>query len=84
MRIDGGYHPGALAGGDVEDKLGRNNWGNLVLAIDPEMLGPSEAFREKVEVRAGGVAGVCVCVCVCVSVCVCVCVCPWRGARACL
>lgn len=41
---------GALAGGDVEDKWERENWGNLILAIDPEVLGqPLDAFTEKVE-----------------------------------
>ncbi len=41
---------GALAGGDVEEKWARGNWGNLVLAIDPEVLGQSlEAFTAKVE-----------------------------------
>lgn len=42
---------GALAGGDVEKKWQRGNWGNLVLAIDPEVLGQSlKEFTEKVEV----------------------------------
>ncbi len=41
---------GALAGGDVEDKWQRENWGNSVLAIDPEVLGqPLAAFTAKVE-----------------------------------
>jgi len=41
---------GALAGGDVEEKWARGNWGNLVLAIDPEVLGQSlGAFTAKVE-----------------------------------
>lgn len=41
---------GPLAGGDVEDKLGRGNWGNLVFVIDPELLGPADEFKDKVEV----------------------------------
>jgi hypothetical protein len=41
---------GPLAGGDVEDKHGRGNWGNLVFAIDPEMLGPADVFKDKVQV----------------------------------
>lgn len=41
---------GALAGGDVEEKWERGNWGNLVLAIDPEVLGQSlKGFTAKVE-----------------------------------
>jgi len=41
---------GALAGGDVEEKWERRNWGNLVLAIDPEVLGQSlKGFTAKVE-----------------------------------
>lgn len=41
---------GALAGGDVEEKWERGNWGNLVLAIDPEVLGQSlKGFAAKVE-----------------------------------
>lgn len=40
---------GALAGGDVEDKWQRKNWGNLILTIDPEVLGqPLGEFTDKV------------------------------------
>ena len=41
---------GALAGGEVEDKLERQNWGNLVICIDPEIIGPPEEFKDKVQV----------------------------------
>lgn len=44
------YTTGALAGGEVEKKHEQGNWGNLVIAIDPELLGPAEEFREKVQV----------------------------------
>lgn len=43
-------HTGALAGGEVENKLERQNWGNLIIAIDPEIIGPVEDFKEKVQV----------------------------------
>lgn len=49
---------GALAGGDVEeDKWARGNWGNLVLAIDPSIVGPADAFKAKVEALLARVKG---------------------------
>jgi L-2-hydroxycarboxylate dehydrogenase (NAD+) len=48
---------GALAGGDVEDKWARGNWGNLVLAIDPELVGPTDAFKAKVAALLARVQG---------------------------
>jgi len=44
------YVTGPLAGGEVEDKLGRGNWGNLVFVIDPELLGPIAEFKAKVQI----------------------------------
>ena len=40
---------GALAGGDVEEKRARRNWGTTVLAIDPDILGGGAAFLDSVE-----------------------------------
>lgn len=48
---------GALGGGDVEDKWAKANWGNLVLAIDPELLGPRDAFVAKVQAIVARVTG---------------------------
>lgn len=48
---------GALGGGDVEDKWAGGNWGNLVLAIDPELLGPRDAFAAKVQAVLARVKG---------------------------
>ena len=39
---------GAWPGGDVNNKLSSNNWGNLVLAIEPGILGSAEAFKQRV------------------------------------
>eukprot|EP00301_Raphidiophrys_heterophryoidea_P008739 c13179_g5_i2.p1 GENE.c13179_g5_i2~~c13179_g5_i2.p1 ORF type:complete len:346 (-),score=81.83 c13179_g5_i2:281-1318(-) len=40
---------GGLCGGAVADKKTANNWGNLVYAIHPELLGDSESFIDRVE-----------------------------------
>ncbi len=48
---------GALAGGDVEDKWARGNWGNLVLAIDPEIVGPPDVFKARVAAVLARVKG---------------------------
>lgn len=50
-------HIGALAGGEVEHKWEKGNWGNLVLAIDPELVGPLGAFTQKVEALLARVQG---------------------------
>ena len=39
---------GALAGGAVLDKHGARNWGNLLIAVSPSLLGSGDAFRQKV------------------------------------
>lgn len=39
---------GALAGGAVEAKAAARNWGSLVAAVDPAVLGDSAAFRARV------------------------------------
>lgn len=48
---------GALAGGDVEDKWARENWGNLVVALDPAIVGPADAFKAKIEALSARVKG---------------------------
>ncbi len=37
-------------GAAVADKLAERNWGNLVLALDPALLGEPEAIRGRVQV----------------------------------
>jgi L-2-hydroxycarboxylate dehydrogenase (NAD+) len=37
---------GALTGAAMTDKLAANNWGSLVIAIDPSMFGSVESFQE--------------------------------------
>jgi len=39
---------GPLAGAAVKDKAAARNWGNLVLAVDPALLGSAEEFRNRV------------------------------------
>ncbi|EWM27621.1 ureidoglycolate dehydrogenase [Nannochloropsis gaditana] len=49
---------GGLTGADVEEKWQRENWGNLVVAIDPEVLGQGLAqFTAKVEAVVRRVEG---------------------------
>lgn len=38
---------GALTGADMEDKAQRRNWGSLVIAIDPAVMGPDNDFKER-------------------------------------
>mmetsp|Transcript_18607 Transcript_18607/g.63057 ORF Transcript_18607/g.63057 Transcript_18607/m.63057 type:complete len:275 (-) Transcript_18607:15-839(-) len=38
---------GALGGGAVLDKRASRNWGNVILALDPALLGPPERFKEQ-------------------------------------
>eukprot|EP00388_Colpodella_angusta_P001820 GDKJ01005475.1.p1 GENE.GDKJ01005475.1~~GDKJ01005475.1.p1 ORF type:complete len:337 (+),score=67.37 GDKJ01005475.1:76-1086(+) len=40
---------GAMAGGDVLDKKNRQNWGSIVIAIDPNILGEADLFFQGVE-----------------------------------
>jgi LDH2 family malate/lactate/ureidoglycolate dehydrogenase len=42
---------GPLVGAAVADKLEAKNWGNLVLAVDPELLGDRDAIRARTQVR---------------------------------
>ena len=48
---------GALAGGAVLDKGAARNWGNLLIAIDPALLGSAAAFRQRVTDLLGAVRG---------------------------
>jgi cystathionine beta-lyase len=41
---------GPLVGAAVADKLEERNWGNLLLAIDPELLGDPETIRQRSQV----------------------------------
>jgi L-2-hydroxycarboxylate dehydrogenase (NAD+) len=38
---------GAWTGASMSNKHGEKNWGSLVMAIDPKILGPIEEFQEK-------------------------------------
>jgi len=40
---------GCWVGAAVSDKLAQRNWGNLVVAIDPQLLGPPAGFAQRVE-----------------------------------
>lgn len=40
---------GALNGASMSDKMNNPNWGSLVVAIDPSILGSSERFKEKAQ-----------------------------------
>ena len=48
---------GALAGGAVLDKAAAKNWGNLLVAINPALLGSAAAFRQRVADLLGAVRG---------------------------
>ena len=39
---------GAWPGGAVVGKLTSGNWGNLVVAIEPGILGSADAFKQRV------------------------------------
>lgn len=41
---------GPLVGAAVADKLEQRNWGNLLLAVDPELLGDAESIRARTQV----------------------------------
>ena len=43
---------GPLVGAAVQDKMGEKNWGNLVIAIDPSLLGQGEFERRAAIVTA--------------------------------
>jgi LDH2 family malate/lactate/ureidoglycolate dehydrogenase len=42
---------GPLVGAAVADKLEERNWGNLLLAVDPGLLGDAELIRARTQVR---------------------------------
>ncbi|KXZ54908.1 hypothetical protein GPECTOR_4g980 [Gonium pectorale] len=48
---------GPLVGAAVADKLAERNWGNLVLALDPGLLGEPEALKQRVQVVLDRVRG---------------------------
>lgn len=48
---------GALTGAAMTDKLAAQNWGSLVVAIDPTMLGSLEDFRRRAEEMCARVKG---------------------------
>jgi hypothetical protein len=43
---------GPLVGAAVADKLEERNWGNLLLAVDPELLGDADVIRARTQVAA--------------------------------
>lgn len=48
---------GPLVGGAVQDKLGSRNWGNLMVALDPAILGNPEKILHDVQLMLGRVKG---------------------------
>ena len=48
---------GPLVGGAVQDKLGSRNWGNLMIALDPAILGNPEKILQDVQLMLGRVKG---------------------------
>lgn len=40
---------GPLVGAAVADKLSEKNWGNLVLALDPSLLGDKETIQARMQ-----------------------------------
>jgi len=52
---------GPLVGAAVADKLEAKNWGNLVIAVDPELLGDREAIRARTQVRGAAATAVLAC-----------------------
>lgn len=36
---------GAAVGAAVEDKMAEQSWGNLIVAVDPSLLGDAHAFQ---------------------------------------
>lgn len=42
---------GPLVGAAVADKLEERNWGNLVLVIDPQLLGEPDVIKARTQVR---------------------------------
>lgn len=48
---------GPLVGGAVQDKLGSKNWGNLMIALNPSILGDPAAILHNVQLMLGRVKG---------------------------
>lgn len=48
---------GPLVGGAVQDKLGSKNWGNLMIALDPSIMGDPPAILHNVQLMLGRVKG---------------------------
>lgn len=48
---------GPLVGGAVQDKLGSRNWGNLMVALDPSILGDPTTILHNVQLMLGRVKG---------------------------
>lgn len=42
---------GPLVGAAVADKLEERNWGNLILVVDPELLGDKEVIKARTQVH---------------------------------
>lgn len=40
---------GPLVGAAVADKLSEKNWGNLVVALDPGLLGDKEVIKQRMQ-----------------------------------
>ncbi len=61
---------GPLVGAAIVDKLSERNWGNLVVAIDPAIMGDPVELQQRVQTVLDRYV-LCVCVCVCVCPCPC-------------
>ncbi|KAL0024689.1 hypothetical protein WJX77_009297 [Trebouxia sp. C0004] len=48
---------GPLVGGAVEDKLGSKNWGNLMIALDPKIMGDPKKILHDVQLMLARVKG---------------------------
>lgn len=48
---------GAWPGGAVRDKLSSQDWGSLVVAIQPSILGDAAAFKQRVSELCGRIKG---------------------------
>ncbi len=48
---------GPLVGGAVEDKLGSKNWGNLMIALDPKIMGDRKKILHDVQLMLARVKG---------------------------
>ncbi len=48
---------GPLVGGAVQDKLGSKNWGNLIIALDPAIMGDPKKILHDVQLMLGRVKG---------------------------